>query len=306
MNQTASPEFRLKMIAQIALLAHQVIKSYCEALGDRTHVDWHKASDAERAGKCRGVELVLDNPNASPETLHNAWLADKVNQGWRLGNVKDEASKQHPCIRPFDGLPIEQQIKDHLFIGVVRAVTYSQDIPEAPPLTDQERMMLEDKQLHGSSLYIEGQSIPMVGGVTIDISVLTGAARRAAGYSIEEWNNLPQDTIDSLVEAKIGMTRDELTGIQAMGATRADFEAGAEKPAKEPAPAPVTDEQARSTLAVDLGLPADASQEQIDAEMEKRTSPGEVTSPDVATTADVVDDMLKKHDDAKADPESMM
>ena len=38
------------------------------------------------------------------------------------GPVKDLDAKQHPCMVPFEQLPVEQQAKDYIFRAVVHAL----------------------------------------------------------------------------------------------------------------------------------------------------------------------------------------
>ena len=47
--------------------------------------------------------------------------------GWTYGEVKDPARKTHPTLLPFGGLPAEQQLKDRLFIAIVRALAPADD-----------------------------------------------------------------------------------------------------------------------------------------------------------------------------------
>jgi hypothetical protein len=49
-------------------------------------------------------------------------LKEKVDNGWVFGEVKDAEAKTHPCIVPFEQLPVEQQAKDYLFKGIVHAL----------------------------------------------------------------------------------------------------------------------------------------------------------------------------------------
>ena len=47
------------------------------------------------------------------------WLMEKKNAGWTYGETKDPVLKTHPCIVPFDQLPVEQQKKDMLFKAII-------------------------------------------------------------------------------------------------------------------------------------------------------------------------------------------
>lgn len=107
---------------EIARICHQANKAYCEALGDRTQLDWENASDWQRESAVRGVAYALNNPGATPESQHEAWRQDKLAAGWTLGPVKNPELKQHPCLVPYDQLPIEQRRKDALFQAIARAL----------------------------------------------------------------------------------------------------------------------------------------------------------------------------------------
>lgn len=106
-------------IEQIAKVCHQTNKAYCEQLGDTTQLDWDKVPEWQRVSAIKGVEYKLNNPDAKPSDSHNSWLEEKRNTGWTYGPIKDPEKKQHPCFIPYEGLPLEQQVKDFLFIAVV-------------------------------------------------------------------------------------------------------------------------------------------------------------------------------------------
>jgi hypothetical protein len=108
--------------AQIARICHQANKAWCEANGDFTQKDWNEAEDWQRDSAVKGVAFAIAHPDAPDSAQHDAWMADKVNDGWRYGETKDAAAKTHPCIVPFDQLPPFQQAKDKLFRGVVKAL----------------------------------------------------------------------------------------------------------------------------------------------------------------------------------------
>ena len=72
-----------------------------------------------------GVKLHTNHPDAGPEASHESWMAQKIEDGWRYGPVKDPEKKEHPCIVPFSQLPAEQQAKDFIFRAVVHALNES-------------------------------------------------------------------------------------------------------------------------------------------------------------------------------------
>jgi hypothetical protein len=69
-----------------------------------------------------GVANRVANPNGTPADSHYSWLAEKEDDGWAYGEVKDPEKKEHPCMVPYQDLPEEQRIKDDLFIAIVDAL----------------------------------------------------------------------------------------------------------------------------------------------------------------------------------------
>jgi len=107
---------------EIARVAHEVNRAYCQSLGDASQPAWEDAPEWQRASARTGVDLHLDDPNAGPATSHASWMHEKVEDGWVYGPTKDPEAKKHPCLVDFDDLPREQQAKDFIFRGVVHAL----------------------------------------------------------------------------------------------------------------------------------------------------------------------------------------
>lgn len=112
----------MRDVVSIARVCHQANKAWCEAHGDLSQKDWEEAEQWQRDSAIAGVQFALANPEAPDSAQHDAWMADKMREGWVHGDKKDAAAKTHPCIAPFDQLPPEQQAKDRLFRAVVAAL----------------------------------------------------------------------------------------------------------------------------------------------------------------------------------------
>lgn len=112
---------RAQLPENLARIAHEINRAYCQALGDSSQLPWDQAPAWQQSSAIKGVEFHLANLHASPSASHESWFAQKVADGWTYGPVKDAEKKQHPCMLPFDQLPREQQAKDHLFRAVVHA-----------------------------------------------------------------------------------------------------------------------------------------------------------------------------------------
>lgn len=109
-------------IMVIAKTCHQANKVWCEANGDQSQKDWFEAEDWQKESSITGVVFRLGNPDAKEDAQHNAWMEDKIKDGWVYGEVKDAEKKTHPCLVPFDQLPLFQQKKDKLFCAIVDAL----------------------------------------------------------------------------------------------------------------------------------------------------------------------------------------
>ena len=112
-------KFRVDFIASVC---HNVNKAYCEAIGDLSQPSWDDAPDWQRKSAIDGVKYHLNNPTSKHEDSHNNWMREKIRDGWIWGEFKDPERKKHPCLVPYGELPLEQRIKDYLFIGVVRSL----------------------------------------------------------------------------------------------------------------------------------------------------------------------------------------
>jgi hypothetical protein len=107
---------------QIARICHEVNKAYCESQGDYSQLSWEEAPQWQVDSAVLGVKLHTDDPNAGPRASHDSWAAQKIADGWVYGPTKDAEAKTHPCLVPFDSLPVAQQAKDFIFRGVVLAL----------------------------------------------------------------------------------------------------------------------------------------------------------------------------------------
>lgn len=109
-------------VHQIAEVCHEVNRAYCQALGDNRQLSWDVAPKWQKDSAIRGVELHLSKPNAGPQAGHECWMAQKLQEGWKYGLVKNPDAKEHHCLVPFDQLPVDQQAKDYIFRAVVHAL----------------------------------------------------------------------------------------------------------------------------------------------------------------------------------------
>ena len=121
MTTHSLPRYEDKVIG-IAQVCHQANRAWGASNGDLSQPDWMDAPEWQTESAINGVKFRLENPDAGPDAQHNAWSAEKVAQGWVYGDVKDAEKKTHPCLVPFEELPLFQQKKDKLFSAIVDAL----------------------------------------------------------------------------------------------------------------------------------------------------------------------------------------
>lgn len=106
----------------IAMVCHEANRAYCRIHGDGTQLPWELAADWQQESAIRGVEFRINNPDTSPMEQHNAWMRDKLKEGWVYGEEKNAEKKTHPCIKPYSELSEMNQRKDALFAAIVDAL----------------------------------------------------------------------------------------------------------------------------------------------------------------------------------------
>jgi len=109
-------------IEDIAMIAHEANRAYCESVGDATQVAWTEAEGWQKESSIAGVRFLQTNTSATPAQTHESWMQEKWDIGWRWGDFKDVERKLHPCMVSYDRLPEFQRVKDVLYAGVVRAL----------------------------------------------------------------------------------------------------------------------------------------------------------------------------------------
>lgn len=115
------PDSSLLTTDEIAQVCHEANRALQLVIGDPVASPaWGEAPESQRESAIEGVAQAL--AGATPEQLHQSWCDNRLAAGWTFGDVKDEESKTHPCLVPYEDLPPEQRLKDALFGAVVRSL----------------------------------------------------------------------------------------------------------------------------------------------------------------------------------------
>lgn len=103
---------------EIARWAHEINRTVQGLIGEEVSPSWEEAPEWQKASALEGVAKHRSG-TLSPKESHQSWLLHKAADGWGYGFVKDAEKKEHPCFVPYEALPVEQRLKDHLFAAVV-------------------------------------------------------------------------------------------------------------------------------------------------------------------------------------------
>ncbi|KKM95792.1 hypothetical protein LCGC14_1184530 [marine sediment metagenome] len=113
----------MNSITEIAEIAHEANRIYCRSLGDYSQLPWDFCEQWQRDTVLNGVRAIKNGLVKEPSQSHENWLKCKEGEGWVYGEKKNINKMfgrlTHPCMVPFDKLPLEQQMKDHLFFVIV-------------------------------------------------------------------------------------------------------------------------------------------------------------------------------------------
>lgn len=108
---------------QIAEVCHEANRALTRQLGDvPMQPPWAEAPEEMIRSSVRGVIWRMDNPTAPASAQHDAWMADKLADGWKFGPTKDPIAKTHPALVPYSELSPGVQQKDAAFTALVLAL----------------------------------------------------------------------------------------------------------------------------------------------------------------------------------------
>ena len=77
-----------------------------------------RPSDTSNISLPEGMETLVE---ALARNVHEVWAAGRLEDGWVLGEERNDALKQHPCLVPYEELSEEE--KDYSIIGTFTADT---------------------------------------------------------------------------------------------------------------------------------------------------------------------------------------
>lgn len=106
-------------VVDLAEILHETLRELTNKLGYLDRLRWKYCPDFYKAGILRSIGEMLDDPDTTPEALHESWLQWMQRDGWQHGAILYVKRKIHPDLVPYDQLSIASKAK----IGLVRDIT---------------------------------------------------------------------------------------------------------------------------------------------------------------------------------------
>lgn len=110
-------------IQQIAQLCHESGRLFSKIIGAEAPPDWESLTPDEKAEIIALVDYRIENTNAPFSAQHAKWKDNKIAAGWKFGKIFNEDKKTHPCIIPYDELPINTRRADAIAVAIINAMT---------------------------------------------------------------------------------------------------------------------------------------------------------------------------------------
>ncbi len=82
-------------------------------------IDWNDLSTHTKHINISSVKKIYDNPSITAKDIHDEWMKNKIKDGWKYGDVKDDELKTHHLIVDFDKMNDVDKMKDQIFIDIV-------------------------------------------------------------------------------------------------------------------------------------------------------------------------------------------
>lgn len=106
----------------IAMVCHEVARGYRSSISDHTQPPWEDVCQADKDRKAANVDWLVARPWATPASLHERWVRERIGEGWKFGLHFDKDEKLDPLVCAFYKLPFPLRVLDHLFLATVRAM----------------------------------------------------------------------------------------------------------------------------------------------------------------------------------------
>lgn len=114
-------DMSINFLSKLAKICHEAARAHEENETEIKRNPWEDSSGDHRRGLIETVGFIKQNPDATPEQVHEQWVKRKKKAGWRRGEKRSEKDKTSPYLVRWDELPDEIKMKTTLFIAITRS-----------------------------------------------------------------------------------------------------------------------------------------------------------------------------------------
>lgn len=109
-----------KLLYMLAESCHEATKVISEQILSEEKKEWKLIDSKTKAKLLNAVNRAIEEKITDPAIAHANWITDMEKDGWQYGDKLDEENKTHPCMVPYDQLPVGQQTKDYIFLAILK------------------------------------------------------------------------------------------------------------------------------------------------------------------------------------------
>lgn len=106
--------YTTEQIAKTVHAANNVLKK----MNKEKEEAWEDMSDDRKIRMMDAIDLVLTQ-DTTPKQMHDVWLKNMKEMGYKYGTKIDHDKKLHPCLVSYAKLPAIQKSKDDMFRAII-------------------------------------------------------------------------------------------------------------------------------------------------------------------------------------------
>ena len=113
-KELTTEEQKIDQIARTVHAANSVLKK----MNKEKPETYEEVSEDRKIKMKDAIKVVLEQ-DTTPKQMHDVWLKNMKELGYKYGSKIDHDKKLHPCMVPYSKLPYAQKAKDDMFRAVI-------------------------------------------------------------------------------------------------------------------------------------------------------------------------------------------
>lgn len=116
-----------RLYEKIARAAHEATRAWTDSIGQLSDRPWRRVDQHLRGQMIDTVRSIAMGEIKNADQLHEIWMTQRLEDGWKYGLKKNMRIKSHPCLLPRSQLSVGDRLKDDLFFNVTCALLMSEE-----------------------------------------------------------------------------------------------------------------------------------------------------------------------------------